>query len=160
MFTLRIDPKAVTWMYNNQTIKHDQQPVWLTLYLICISSTVTWNVMKGHDKIWTDLSSTGIEREQWENSGGPLSALTQDSYRAIKKISPSIYSLGWVGSWVSYFTESPCFWNAWTSPPSTRPLVYISIPLCDHPCCPVCPHTLLSSYAAYAKTLLRVDYWY
>ena len=33
-----------------------------------------------------------------------------------------------------------------TSPPSARPLVWISIPLWDHPCC-VCPHTLFKSYA-------------
>ncbi len=38
-------------------------------------------------------------------SGGPLSALTWDSYRAIKKISPLIYSQSWVGSWV-YTTQA------------------------------------------------------
>ena len=43
-------------------------------------------------------------------------------------------------------------WIAWKKvifgwiPPRAPPLVYISIPLCDHPCC-VCPHTLLKSYA-------------
>ncbi len=38
-------------------------------------------------------------------SGGTLSALTWDSYRAIKKISPLIYSQSWVGSWV-YTTQA------------------------------------------------------